>query len=62
MSENLPFRTSKMADSEDRKPDGDEEEEDEIEETVSLAVLITARLLSQKAGIQNRQRCDPVRH
>lgn len=36
MSENLPFRGPKMADSENRKLEGDEEEDEEIDETVSL--------------------------
>ncbi len=60
MSLELPYRPSKM-DEEESHRNGDEDEEDEVDETVcnhEAALSVAHRLL----GIQNCQRCAPLRH
>lgn len=52
-----------MADSSKWNPyEGDEDEEEELDETVYMAFLYLLALVDHNQGLQKRQRCRTLRH
>jgi hypothetical protein len=61
MSSELPYRSSNMGDPESR-PDENEEEEEDIDETVCFVEYHPLTLPDGLSGLQNCQRCCSFRN